>query len=306
MTGGWQVRAVLCLAILMGGVAWTAVGTREAPRDSDRDAIRAHVDRIFKAYIARDPAEVRATHDKEWRGFITGTRRIIKGIDEYMREAEGPLKSRLPLVAYEMLEFEVQFRGDDLAIVPYVAQLEGEAEGTRAKWKLRVLDVYERQAGQWMQVASNTATHPDSIQEAQELNHSLLPSERHELLQAREEVWRAWFAGDERILSQLLPEETVALDSSPTGWANRDAIIGASRDFSKQGAKLVRLEYPRTDIQRYGETAILYTSYFFETKAGDKRRSQRGKAIEVFVRRGNRWLNSGWQLAPDAASLASN
>jgi hypothetical protein len=272
---------------------------------ADRDAIRAHIDRIFKAYIAKNRADVQATHDRNWRGFLTGSRRIIRGIDEYMRSADTSLASPQRLVGYAMEDFDVQFRGPDLAVVPYIAELEGEAEGGRSKWKLRVVDVYERQNGEWMQVASNTAMHPQSAFEQVSEHRPLLPQQRAELMRAREAVWRAWFGGDEAALRTLLPPETIALASGPDGWTTREGIVKSSVDFSRAGGTLVRLEFPRTDIQQYGATAILYTSYLFETDTRGTRASERGKAVEIFVRRQDGWVNSGWQLMADPPAKAS-
>lgn len=293
------VWVVLWAGCVIGAARAAGAPVAKAPGEADRAAIRAHIDRVFKAYIEKDRAEVQATHDKEWRGFLTGSRSIIKGIDQYMRAADGSLKSPQKLVEYRMEEFDIQFRGNDIAIVPYVAELLGEAEGVRAKFKLRVIDVYERQGGRWMQIASNTALHPQSVFDQSSLLQPLMPSRRKALLEAREAVWRAWFSGDEATLRKLLPEETLALDGAPDAWTTRDAIIKSSLDFAKAGGKLVRLEYPRTEIQAYGATAILYTGYLFETENAGKRQTQKGKAVEVFVRRQEGWVNSGWQLAPD-------
>jgi ketosteroid isomerase-like protein len=294
--------ATLCVASMaFVGPTFTSIANDAA----DRDAIRAHIDRIFKAYIARDRTEVQATHDREWRGFLTGSRRIIRGIDEYMRSADSSLSSPQRLLGYTMEDFDVQFRGRDLAVVPYIAELEGEAEGARGRWKLRVVDVYERQNGEWMQIASNTAMHPQSAYEQVSEHRVMLPSQRADLLKAREAVWRAWFGGDEEALRTLLPPETIALAAGPDGWTTRDAIIRSSLDFSRAGGTLVRLEFPRTDVQQYGATAILYTSYLFETDTGGKKASERGKAVEIFVRQQNRWVNSGWQLMADAPAKSS-
>jgi hypothetical protein len=279
--------------------------TSNASTAADRDAIRAHIDRIFKAYIAKNRAEVQATHDRDWRGFLTGSRRIIRGIDDYMRNADSSLRAPQRLVGYTMEDFDVQFRGPDLAVVPYIAELEGEAEGARSTWKLRVIDVYERQNGEWMQIASNTAMHPQSTLEQVSEHRAMLPSQRAELMKARESVWRAWFGGDEAALRTLLPPETIALDASPNGWTTRDGIIKSSLDFKSAGGTLVKLEFPRTDIQQYGATAILYTSYVFETETNGKKSSERGKAVEIFVRQQNGWVNSGWQLMADPAAKSS-
>ena len=53
------------------------------------------------------------------------------------------------------------------------------------------------------------------------------------------------------------------------------------------------------NIQAYGATAIIYTSYELDVLEGGRTRTERGKATEVFVRRAGKWLNTGWQLAPD-------
>jgi hypothetical protein len=51
---------------------------------SDRQAIRAHIDKIFQAYIDRDCDTIRATHAQNWIGFTGGARSIIHGLDEYL------------------------------------------------------------------------------------------------------------------------------------------------------------------------------------------------------------------------------
>jgi hypothetical protein len=156
-----------------------------------------------------------------------------------------------------------------------------------------------------MQIASNTAMHPQSTFEQVSEHRAMLPSQRAELMKARESVWRAWFGGDEAALRTLLPPETIALDASPNGWTTRDGIIKSSLDFKSAGGTLVKLEFPRTDIQQYGATAILYTSYVFETETNGKKSSERGKAVEIFVRQQNGWVNSGWQLMADPAAKSS-
>lgn len=303
----WRILGAACVVSLAASLALSRVqgAVADAGSDADRDAIRAHIDRIFKAYIAKDRVEVQATHDREWRGFLTGSRRIIRGIDEYMRSADTSLKSPARLVGYTMEDFDVQFRGPSIAVVPYIAALEGEAEGGRSAWRLRVIDVYERQGGEWMQVASNTAMHPQSTFEQSSEPQPMLPSQRAELLKTREAVWRAWFAGDEAALKTLLPQETIALAAGPEGWASRDAIIASALESAKAGTRLVKLEFPRTEIQAYGATAILYTTYAWETENRGKRSGERGKAIEIFVRRQAGWVNSGWQLMADPQPKAS-
>lgn len=287
--------ATLCVASLALAGLRVPVAADAA---ADREAIRSHIDRIFNAYIAKNRAEVQATHDREWRGFLTGSRRIIRGLDEYMRGADSSLASPNRLVGYVMEDFDVQFRGPDLAVVPYIAELEGEAEGARSKWKLRVIDVYERQNGEWMQIASNTAMHPQSTFEQASEHRVMLPGERAELMKAREAVWRAWFGGDTAQLTTLLPPELITIE--PAGaFGNLKTNLDGARGFAAGGGKLTRLVFPKTEFQAYGATVILYTTYEMDLVSGGKASTQKGAATEVFVRQPDgRWVNSGWQLAP--------
>src|SRR5260370_6242167 len=53
-------------------------------RAADREAIRAHIDSIFQAFIKKDVAALRATHAENWLGYLEGSRTTIKGVDGYM------------------------------------------------------------------------------------------------------------------------------------------------------------------------------------------------------------------------------
>src|SRR2546430_17649752 len=61
-----------------------AVHAADPDRAADRAAIRAHIDRIFQAFIHKDRAELRATHAVNWLWYLEGSRKMIRVIDEYM------------------------------------------------------------------------------------------------------------------------------------------------------------------------------------------------------------------------------
>jgi hypothetical protein len=127
-----------------------------------------------------------------------------------------------------------------------------------------------------------------------ELEHA----ERAALLAVRESVWRAWFAGDTRTLERLLPPELITLDSSGQ-FGSLTSTLNDSRGFAASGGKLARLVFPRTEVQAYGATVILYTSYEMDLVTGGATRTERGVATEVFVQQpGGSWLHTGWQLTP--------
>src|SRR4051812_3607161 len=58
------------------------------------------------------------------------------------------------------------------------------------------------------------------------------------LLEVRESVWRAFFAGDRATLEKLLPEELLTIEPSSTGFGNRQAALDESTKFAKNGGKL--------------------------------------------------------------------
>jgi len=117
---------------------------------------------------------------------------------------------------------------------------------------------------------------------------------REELLKVRESVWRAWFANDTKTLEQLVPLDTIVISSDEREFQNQASIFKAAADFHAAGGKLVRLEFPRTEIQWFGDVAITYSRYLYETEVNGKRSQAAGRATEVFVRRSGKWTNPGW------------
>ena len=52
-----------------------------------------------------------------------------------------------------------------------------------------------------------------------------------------------------------------------------------------------------SEVQVFGDTAILYYTYIFETGTeGGRSGVDAGRGTEVFVREKGRWLDTGWHL----------
>jgi len=109
-------------------------------------------------------------------------------------------------------------------------------------------------------------------------------------------VWQAWFANDHKALDQLLPADTLAINNGEETWENREAVLRGSREFASGGGRLVRLEFPRVEIQSYADVAVIYSQYIFETEAKGERKTSSGRATEVFLRKNGRWINPGWHM----------
>ena len=123
--------------------------------------------------------------------------------------------------------------------------------------------------------------------------------ERGPLLKARETVWRAWFANDTQELRDLVPPETIVISAGEPAWKHQAEVLQSAADFQAQGGKLVRFEFPRSEIQRFGDVAILYGAYIVETEMKGKRSVSPGRATEVFVLQGGHWTNPGWHTAAE-------
>jgi hypothetical protein len=268
-------------------------------READEQAIRKEIERIFSAFIEKSPEELAATHGRNWRGYLDGSRTLIKGRDGYMQAStgNGPMGPKgQGMVGYRIVEYDTVWYGD-VAVVNFVAEID-HMNGTRPRTsKLTLMDIFAKEDGRWMQVASQTSRHPDYQEQRMSELAPIEGAARRSLLEAREAVWRAWYGGDTAALKEMLPPELVTIDGG--GWGERDGVIAAAERFAKSGGKLTRLQFPKTEIQAYGATAIIYTSYELDVLEGGRTRTERGKATEVFVRRAGKWLNSGWQLAPD-------
>ncbi|HYT65114.1 MAG TPA: nuclear transport factor 2 family protein [Vicinamibacterales bacterium] len=275
-----------------------AAQTKASDRPADAAAIRAHIESIFQAFVDKDQKKLEATHGAEWRGFTPWSDHVIRGRDGYMNEATFPpgIPKNQGMVGYRIGQFDIVFYGDT-AVVSFMADVDRMNGTQKSVQKLTLLDVYHKDPGGWIQVASNTSLQPDEVSRQISEFRRLGDDERTSLMTAREAVWRAWFAGDEQALLKLLPPELVTIE--PAGSVGtRESTLAGSRGFAAAGGKLTRLAFPTTEIQAYGNTAILYTSYEMDLQSGGQTHSERGMATEVFVRKDGRWLNTGWQLAP--------
>lgn len=120
-----------------------------------------------------------------------------------------------------------------------------------------------------------------------------------ELLKVRENVWRAWFAGDMPLLQQLVPADTIVLSAGDKEWKNQAQVLSEAAQFHASGAKLVRLEFPKTMVQHFGNVAIVWSEYLLEIESGGKRSVSSGRATEVFVQRNGVWTNPGWHTSTE-------
>jgi hypothetical protein len=117
-----------------------------------------------------------------------------------------------------------------------------------------------------------------------------------EILKLRESAWRSWFAGDEAALRAMLPPEFLGIDMGDGPFSDLEKTIRESREFAAAGGKLVKLEFPETRAQSFGDTVVLYGRFSVVLETEGKQERLAGRLTEVFVRRGGRWWHPGWHL----------
>jgi ketosteroid isomerase-like protein len=120
------------------------------------------------------------------------------------------------------------------------------------------------------------------------------PQNNDELLHVRETVWRAWFAGDTKTVADLVPADTIVISASDAKWKTQADVLSEAAEFHATGGKLTRLEFPRTEVQHFGDVAIIWSTFVLETEVNGQRKLSSGRATEIFVRRDGNWVNPGW------------
>ena len=281
-------KRLLCVALPIAAL-WAA-----DDRAEDRAAIRADIDSIYRAYINKDVPKIRATHDENWRGFLEGSREIIRGIDDYMKRVGNP-SGPYGMSDYKIRDFDITFAGD-AAFVTFVTDVEITVPDGKRHTVQRLADFYVKKNGKWMQTGSNTSISPEAIQEQISMPQPLGESGKQSLLKAREAVWRAFFANDREALEKLIPDELITIEPHGNEFGHRAMVLSAAEQTAKSGVKLAKLEFPKTEIQVYGNTAVVYSTYMYELEKDGQRKQSSGRVTEVFVQRQGRWVNPGWHM----------
>jgi len=116
-----------------------------------------------------------------------------------------------------------------------------------------------------------------------------------DLMRVQREVWEVWYAGDTTRLRQMTPGLT-AINNGEESFSDQDAAVRGSARFHAAGGRLLELTFPQMRVQRFGDVAIVYSTFHSVALIGSDTLRQSGRATEVFVRRNGTWINPGWHL----------
>jgi ketosteroid isomerase-like protein len=118
-------------------------------------------------------------------------------------------------------------------------------------------------------------------------------AERKELLEVRQLVWESYFRNDQVKLKELIGEDFITINPGEQHWQNHNEFVAGAKAFADHQGKLVSLSFPRTEIQDFGDVAVLYSLVQITMESQGKQDSLSCRSTEVFQRRGGRWVNTG-------------
>lgn len=122
------------------------------------------------------------------------------------------------------------------------------------------------------------------------------PTVEKELVAIRDTAWRSYFANDQAIMARLFPANFISIGWGGGPWLDRRATLADAAQLAQSGGKLVSLEFPHTEIQLFGDVAVLFSLYAVEFEVNGERVRRSGRATEVFQRRKGHWIHPSWHL----------
>lgn len=140
------------------------------------------------------------------------------------------------------------------------------------------------------------SAHSLTAQAAPRVSTPLAPTELAALEAVRKAVWVNWFSGDTAALRRVLTPELVAMSPDSPHWQSLSQTIKSSAEFKAGGSQLISVNFDSTATHHFGEVVVMFSHYAVVTQNGQQRSTQKGRATEVFVRNGNRWVHTSWQL----------
>jgi hypothetical protein len=122
------------------------------------------------------------------------------------------------------------------------------------------------------------------------------PGIERQIVAIRDTAWRAYFANDQAIMARLFPPNFIAIGWGGSIWLDRAGTLADAAGFASHGGRLVALDFPHTEIQLFGDVAVVYSLYVVEFEYDGIVTRQSGRATEVFQRHEGHWVHPSWHL----------
>ena len=122
------------------------------------------------------------------------------------------------------------------------------------------------------------------------------PAIQQQIVAIRDTAWRSYFANDQATMARLFPPNFIAIGWSGGPWLDRSGTLADAADFASHGGSLVALDFPHTEIQLFGDVAVVYSMYVVEFNYDGIATRQSGRATEVFQKKDGHWVHPSWHL----------
>ena len=119
---------------------------------------------------------------------------------------------------------------------------------------------------------------------------------QRELVAIRDTAWRAYFANDTAVMQRLFPANFVAVGWGGGAWDDRRGTLAGAAELAAAGGRLLSLAFPHTEIQLFGNLAVVYSLYEVSFEVGGSVVTQAGRSTEVFRRQEGHWDHPSWHL----------
>lgn len=117
-----------------------------------------------------------------------------------------------------------------------------------------------------------------------------------EVVAIRDTAWRAYFANDTAVMHRLFPDNFISVGWGGGPWEGRSGTLAGAAELSANEGRLLQLNFPHTEVQLFGDLAVVYSLYEVTFEVGGAQVHQSGRATEVFRRRGSSWDHPSWHL----------
>ena len=122
------------------------------------------------------------------------------------------------------------------------------------------------------------------------------PAILRQIVAIRDTAWQAYFANDQAVMARLFPANFISIGWGGGTWLDRSGTLADAGAFSQHGGKLVALSFPHTEIQLFGDVAVVYSLYVVEFMYDGIQVRQSGRATEVFQKKDGHWIHPSWHL----------
>ena len=122
------------------------------------------------------------------------------------------------------------------------------------------------------------------------------PAIQRQIVAIRDTAWRAYFANDQSTMARIFPANFIAIGWGGAPWLDRAGTLADAASFASHGGSLVALEFPHTEIQLFGDVAVVFSMYVVEFNYDGITTRQSGRATEVFQKKDGHWVHPSWHL----------